>query len=67
MFESNKSGSFLRHERQFEVGDRVVTYNQCIGTVVRVDLDKNGVLIVVRLDIFPREFAYDPCDLEKVQ
>jgi len=67
MIESKKSGSFPRHERLFEVGDRVVTCNHCIGTVVRVDRDKIGVFIVVRLDILPREFAYEPCDLEKIQ
>jgi len=67
MGESKKSGSFPRDERQFEVGDRVVTCNNCIGTVVRVDQDKIGVFIVVRLDILPREFAYDPCDLKKIQ
>lgn len=67
MIESKKSGSFLRHERQFKVGDRVVTYNHSVGTVVRVDQDKDGVFIVVRLDILPREFVYEPCDLEKIQ
>lgn len=67
MSESKKTSSFLRHERQFEVGDRVVTCNQSIGTVVRVDRDNNGVFIVVRLDILPREFAYEPWDLKKIQ
>ncbi|HBV85190.1 hypothetical protein [Desulfosporosinus sp.] len=67
MSESKKTGSFLqRNERQFEVGDRVVTCNQTIGTVVRVDCDNNGVFIVVRLDVLPREFAYDPCDLKLI-
>ncbi|MCO5384472.1 MAG: hypothetical protein NHB14_00625 [Desulfosporosinus sp.] len=65
MIESKKPGSFLRHESQFEVGDRVETFNHCVGTVVRVDRDKIGVFIVVRLDILPREFAYEPCDLKK--
>ena len=67
MIEFKKLGSYLRNERQFEVGDRVVTSNHCFGTVVRVDRDKIGDFIVVRLDILPREFAYDPYDLEKIQ
>jgi len=67
MSESKKTGSFIRrHDRQFEVGDRVVTCNQTVGTVVRVDRDNNGVFIVVRLDVLPREFAYEPCDLKKI-
>ncbi|MCB8818583.1 hypothetical protein [Desulfosporosinus shakirovi] len=67
MIESKKPGLFIRHERQFEVGDRVETFNHCVGTVVRVDRDKIGVFIVVRLDILPREFAYEPCDLKLIE
>lgn len=67
MIESKKTGSFFRHERQLEVGDRVETCNHCIGTVVRVDCDEIGVFVVARLDIIPGEFAYDPSDLERIQ
>ncbi|MHB8072811.1 hypothetical protein [Desulfosporosinus fructosivorans] len=66
MIESKKK-FFFRNECLFEVGDRVETCNHCIGTVVRVDRDKIGVFIVVRLDIIPGEFAYDPSDLEKIE
>lgn len=65
MIESKKK-FFFRNEQLFEVGDRVETCNHCIGTVVRVDRDEIGVFIVVRLDIIPKEFAYDPSDLEKI-
>ncbi|HZK85829.1 MAG TPA: hypothetical protein VFC58_14430 [Desulfosporosinus sp.] len=57
----------LRHQRQFQVGVRVKTCNQCLGTVVRVDRDEVGIFIVARLDILPGEFAYDPWDLEKIE
>lgn len=63
MIES-KSKFFFRNERLFKVGDRVETCNHCLGIVVRVDRDEIGLFIVVRLDIIPGEFAYDPCDLE---
>jgi hypothetical protein len=50
---------------QFQIGDRVKTNNKNAGTVIRVGRDKYGVYIIVRLDISPREFAYDPDELEK--
>jgi hypothetical protein len=62
-----KTDALLRHQNQFKVGDRVRTCNHCVGTVVRVDHDKNGVFIVARLDIIPGEFAYDPYDLEIIK
>ena len=57
----------LRHQQTFQVGDRVKTCNHRIGTVVRIDQDEIGTFIVARLDITPREFAYDPDDLEIIQ
>jgi len=54
----------LRRKHEFLVGERVKTSNHRIGTVVRIDRDEIGAFIVVRLDIIPREFAYDPDDLE---
>lgn len=62
-----KKRGFVRQVRLFEVGDRIMTSTNCIGTVVRVDCDEIGVFIVARLDILPDEFVYDPCDLEKIQ
>lgn len=59
-----KSNS-LRRITQYLVGDRVMTNNCRLGTVVRVDKDELGEYIVVRLDILPGEFAYDSWDLEK--
>lgn len=61
------SSASHRHQRQFQVGDRVETCNQCLGTVVRIDRDEIGDFIVAKLDILPGEFAYDPWDLEKIQ
>ena len=58
--------SSLRRQRQFQIGDRVITCNRCLGTVVRVDRDESGDYIVARLDIIRGEFAYDPWDLEKI-
>lgn len=63
----SKTATSLRQQHQFQVGDRVQTRNHCIGTVVRIDRDEIGVYIVARLDILPREFAYDPDDLEIIQ
>lgn len=57
----------LRHQYQFQVGDRVETYNHCKGTVVRVDIDESGVFIAVRFETLYGEFAYDPYDLKVIQ
>ena len=62
-----KTSPSLRHQYQFKVGDRVEKYNHCKGTVVRVDIDENGVFIVVRFDSLYRELAYDPYDLNIIQ
>ena len=62
-----KTSPSLRHQYQFQVGDRVEKYNHCKGTVVRVDIDENGVFIVVRFDSLYRELAYDPYDLKIIQ
>ncbi|HBV85419.1 hypothetical protein [Desulfosporosinus sp.] len=59
-----KTDNSLNHQHKFQVGDRVKTSNHRIGTVVRLDRDEIGAFIVARLDIIPREFAYDPDDLE---
>ena len=61
-----ETGSSLRHQGQFQVGDRIETSNHCIGTVIRVDRDEMGTFIVARLDVLPGEFAYDLCDVEKI-
>lgn len=57
----------LRRQRKFQIGDRVITCNRCLGTVVRVDRDEIGDYIVARLDIIRGEFAYDPWDLQKTE
>lgn len=62
-----KTGISLRRQHPFQVGDRVETYNHCLGTVIRIDRDEVGVFIVVRLDILSGEFSYDPYDLEIIQ
>ena len=62
----SEKGSNLRHQHQFQVGDRVETCNHCFGTIVRVDRDEIGIYVVARLDILPGDFAYDPWDLEKI-
>lgn len=62
-----KTGSSLRRQSKFQVGDRIETSNHCIGTVVRLDRDELGTFIVARLDILPGEFAYDFWDLEKIK
>lgn len=59
--------SSFRRQKQFRIGDRVITCNHCLGTVVRVDRDEIGDYIVARLDIIRGEFAYDPWDLEKAE
>lgn len=62
----SERNSPIRSRHRFHVGDRVITSNCRLGTVVRVDRDELGEYVVVRLDILPGEFAYDPWDLEKV-
>ncbi len=52
--------------KTFQLGDRVITNNSRLGTIVRVDKDDQGEYLVVKLDILPGEFAYDAGDLEKV-
>lgn len=56
----------LRKTTRFQVGDRVMTNNCRLGTVVRLDKDELGEYIVVQLDILSGEFAYDYGDLEKL-
>lgn len=55
-----------RRRIKFLIGDRIITSNSQLGTVVRTDRDENGDFVVVQLDILPHEFAYDPWDLEKM-
>ena len=62
----SEKGNYLRHQLQFQIGDRVNTYNHCVGTVIRLDRDNVGDYIVVRLDILPGEFHYDPWELDKI-
>lgn len=50
----------------FQVGDRVITSNSRLGTVVRLREDEQGEYIVVKLDILAGEFAYDSWDLDKL-
>lgn len=58
--------SFKKIVPKFKAGDRVVTTNCRLGTVVRVDRDELGEYIVVHLDVCSGDFAYDAWDLEKV-
>ena len=63
----SETHSTFRRQRQFQIGDRVITCNRRLGNVVRVDRDEIGDYIVARLDIIRGEFAYDPWDLEKIE
>lgn len=65
MTQDRNSTSFRKISR-FQVGDRIMTNNCRLGTVVRLDKDELGEYIVVRLDILNGEFAYDYGDLEKL-
>lgn len=56
----------LRKQVHYQAGDRVITNNCRLGTVVRIDRDELGEYLIVSLDILPGEFAYDPWDLEKI-
>ncbi|AFM41664.1 hypothetical protein Desaci_2734 [Desulfosporosinus acidiphilus SJ4] len=64
MYEFKRAAN-TRHNN-FKVGDRVKTNNLNDGAVVRVDRDENGLFLVVRLDISPIEFIYEPEELEKI-
>ena len=48
------------------VGDLVITPNNCLGTVVRLDRDDLGDYFIVKLVLLKWEFAYDPWELKKV-
>lgn len=65
MTQEHNSNS-LRRTTRFQVGDRVLTSNCRLGTIVRVDKDEFGEYMVVRLDILAGEFAYEYGDLEKL-
>lgn len=64
----SKEHSFtsMRKPNRFMVGDRVMTSNCRLGTIVRVDKDELGDYCVVVLDIVSGEYAYDFADLEKI-
>ena len=57
----------FRRQRQFQIGDRIITCNRRLGNVVRVDRDEIGDYIVACLDIIRGEFAYDPWDLKLIE
>jgi len=65
-YESSKANNQRKTLTSFQRGDRVITNNSRLGTVVRLDKDEQGEYLVVQLDILPGEFAYDAWDLEKV-
>ena len=67
MISEPETRSFHRRQQKFKIGDRIITCNHRLGTVVRVDRDEIGDYIVARLDIIRGEFAYDPWDLEKTE
>jgi len=53
-------------KKDISVGDLVITQNNCLGTVVRLDRDNFGDYIIVKLILLEWEFAYDPWELKKV-
>lgn len=55
-----------RRQANFQVGERVITPNCRLGTVVRLDRDELGDYVVITLDVMSGQFTYDPWDLEKV-
>lgn len=61
-----KPYSFKKIVPKYQIGDRVVTNNCRLGTVVRLDRDELGDYIVVHLDVCSGDYAYDASDLEKV-
>lgn len=65
-YESPKTNTQQKPFTTLQRGDRVITNNSRLGTVVRLDKDDQGGYIVVTLDIMPGEFAYDAWDLEKL-
>lgn len=65
-FESTKTGIPNRFPK-FKRGDRVLTYNSKMGTVVRLEKDELGEYFVVQLDVLSGEYAYDAKDLTRLQ
>ena len=61
-----KEFPFKSRKKGFRVGDRIKTYNSCLGTIVRMAKDEGGEYFIVKLDIMPGEFAYETSDLEKI-
>ncbi|AFM00806.1 MULTISPECIES: hypothetical protein [Desulfitobacterium] len=65
-YESTKTGIPDRLPK-FKRGDRVLTYNSKMGTVVRLEKDEYGEYFVVQLDVLTGEYAYDAKDLTRLQ
>ncbi|MGE4272690.1 MAG: hypothetical protein ACRKFN_02290 [Desulfitobacterium sp.] len=53
--------------KKFKRGDRVITYNSILGTVVRLEKDEYGEYLIVQLDTLSGEYAYESRDLTKLQ
>ena len=59
------NNEWRKKQIKLEAGDRVVTNNSRFGTIVRLERDQLGEYYIVKLDLLPGEFAYDPWDVEK--
>lgn len=59
------NGQDLRKKQIYRIGDRVQTYNNRKGEIVRIERDEFGEYVVVKLDNLSWEYAYDPWDLIK--
>lgn len=53
-------------KKDISVGDQVITQNNRLGKVVRLDRDDFGDYVIVKFILLNWEFAYDPWELQKV-
>jgi hypothetical protein len=65
-YETPSKANIQRRGLNLQVGDRVITNNSRLGTIIRMAKDSQGEYLIVQLDILPGEFAYDVSDLEKI-
>ncbi|AGA69525.1 hypothetical protein Desdi_2082 [Desulfitobacterium dichloroeliminans LMG P-21439] len=66
-FESTTKHGIPFSLQKLRRGDRVITYNSKMGTVVRLEKDEYGEYFIVQLDVMAGEYAYEARDLRKLQ
>ena len=64
--QSDYSAFQRRYNQFFRTGDRIVTKNRYLGTVVGMERDESGEYVIVKLDSMSGTYAYESTDIEKL-